>query len=78
MERIMAKKIRYITEKFLHDKRLINQNLSEGYISKEEYNKYLDGLDDSMDNAVFMKSRLEEDTEDDTEDDQATNSESEE
>ncbi|MGM0595548.1 MAG: hypothetical protein ACQES9_00760 [Myxococcota bacterium] len=63
----MAKKVRYITEKFLHDKRLINQNLSEGYLNKEEYHKYLDNLDDSIDNAAFMKAKLEEDTEEDTE-----------
>ncbi len=44
----------------LFDSRIVERNIRKGLITREDYEKYLDSLDDSKENAEPIESEFEE------------------
>jgi hypothetical protein len=55
----MAKKL----DEQLVDRRIVDRNIKKGLIDRKEYDKYLDGLDDTSENMEYVSLEEEEETE---------------
>lgn len=51
----------------LFDRRTVERNIDKGLITREEYNEYLESLQDKADNAESMEAEFEEGVLDDDE-----------
>ena len=68
-------------EENLFDRRIVNKNIERGLITKEEYEAFLEQLEDSIDKAAvvqatFNNSDQEEDSESDSDSDSSSDSDS--
>ena len=52
----------------LFDRRTVEQNIKKGLITREDYNEYLEGLEDAEDNAGTIEAKYEEGVLEDDED----------
>lgn len=55
----------------LFDRRTVEQNIKKGLITREDYNEYLEGLDDAEENAATMEAEYEEGVLEDDEEEEA-------
>ena len=68
-------------EENLFDRRIVNKNIERGLITKEEYEAFLEQLEDSIDKAAvvqatFNNSDQEEDSESESDSDSSSDSDS--
>lgn len=65
----------------LFDRRVVERNIDKGLVTREEYEEYLDGLEDAEDNADVIEAEFEaglfEDDEEEAEEEEAEDAEEE-